>query len=114
MTELQSSISSLKEVIATGNQLLSQLEKAQKDLETPPQHKWEHGDVFLYFKLPMICIRDIAASTRPIRVFCVGGKGCDYRHASEDFLRDGKFLFNNRCFITSHPLPCRITFEVPF
>ncbi len=35
MTELQSSINSLKEVITSGNRLLFKLEKAQKDLEKP-------------------------------------------------------------------------------
>jgi hypothetical protein len=95
MTELQVTINNLKELIIAAEFGLEKLEKAQKDLETPSQHKWEHGDVFSNCKTStMICIRDIAASTKPIRVFCLSGIGCDFGHLPEDFLKDGKFLFN--------------------
>ena len=94
MTELQSSISSLKEVIATGNQLLSQLKKAQKDLETPPQHKWEHGDIFKT-NMNVIMVYLKFAYGRPRTVCVVGGCGGLVEHKNFDgVLRDAKFLFN--------------------
>ena len=92
MTELQSSISSLKEVITSGNRLLFKLEKAQKDLDTPPQHRWEHGDVFRNcHTVPMICIK---ISGRPLEVFCTGGCIGHRKSETDLFLKDGKFLFN--------------------
>lgn len=95
MTELQVTINNLKDVVTSGNRLLFHLEKAQKDLEAPPQHKWEHGDVFLNeFEIPMICIQEISPSSGGFQVFCLSGSGCDCHHRSRGFLSNGKFLFN--------------------
>jgi hypothetical protein len=96
MTELQSSISSLKKVITSGNELLSRLEETQKDLETPPQHKWEHGDIFENrYGTDMICIEDMRNGQKSqIRVYCLTGPGCDCTHNTAVFLEKAKFLFN--------------------
>ncbi len=93
MTEIQTTINDLQRIIAIGNRLAHRLEKAQKDLETPPSHKWKHGDVFLNdFGVRMIYIR-LKLEIKKEYVFCISGP-CGYAHNTEDFLSTGKFLFN--------------------
>ena len=96
MTELQVTINNLKEVCIAADLVLDKLEKAQKDLETPPLHKWKHGDVFENrYGTAMICIEDMRnGQESQIRVYCLTGPGCDCTHSSAVFLEKAKFLFN--------------------
>ena len=96
MTDLQIAIRRLQAETTAAKLVLEKLEKAQKDLETPPQHKWEHGDVFSYFTTTMIYICEMEWSfdrTGKEYVFCISGP-CDCTHPPESFLKEGKFLFN--------------------
>ena len=95
MTKLQVTINNLKDVCIAAELVLEKLEKAQKDLETPPPHKWEHRDIFEnQFRNIMICIEDITFAPKELLVFCLTAGGCDCHHHSGDFLPKGKFLFN--------------------
>ena len=92
MTELQSSIRSLNEVISVGNILLTKLEKVQKDSETLPQHRWEHGDVFENnCGVRMVFIK--LAEKRP-QIYCLGS--CTGHNVDEtaSYLTNAKILFN--------------------
>ena len=100
MTELQVTINNLKEVCITAGLVLEKLEKAQKDLENPPQHIWKHGDVFVNINEEvMICYNDVTrgAGNGLLRAICIvcesGLVGC-CTHRMEAFLPGAKFLFN--------------------
>ncbi len=88
MTELQSSINSLKEACIAAEVLLDKLEKIKK-LEKP-SHVWKHMDVFLNkSKDPMLYI---VGYDLPEQVFCIGS--CTGEHVARRWLKDAKFLFN--------------------
>ena len=92
MTDLQVTITNLKAVCFAANLVLERLEKAQKDLEKPPPHKWEHGDVFENeWGVTMIYITSTLQGR--MYVYCISGS-CDCFHKPENFLSTGKFLFN--------------------
>ena len=77
--------------------LTNVLEKAPKDLDSPLQHEWKHGDVFLNeHDVIMILILPMTVpgnSPRLGNVFCISGQ-CDCAHKTRDFLDTAKFLFN--------------------
>lgn len=90
MTELQVTICNLKDALIAGELFLMKMEKAKKDLEKTPPHKWEHGDVFMNdLKCPMILM---SCRGEKDKVFCLG-PCTGHRNASE-WLARGKFLFN--------------------
>ena len=94
MTELQVTINNLKEVIIAADLVLEKLEKAKKDLETPPQHKWEHGDIF---RADIGSIMMYLGFTYDDpQLVCVGGlcEGLVEKKYFNEVLREGKFLFN--------------------
>ena len=94
MTELQVIINNLKEVIIAADLTLQRLERAQKDLETPPPHVWKHGDIFktstnnimIYLKF----------TVEPPRAVCVVGLcgGLVQKGHFTNVMRGAKFLFN--------------------
>ena len=96
MTELQVTINNLKEVIIAADLFLQRLEKAQKDLETPPPHEWEHGDIFeTRVGCIMVYLKFIYG--RPRTVCIVGMTGGLVEHKNFKMaLQDAKFLFNIR------------------
>ena len=88
--QVQVTINNLKEMVIAAEMVLEKLEKAQKDLETPPPHKWKHGDVFENrWGVTMICIMQFGRT----QVFCMPGP-CSSTHDPDEILREGKFLFN--------------------
>ncbi len=91
MTRLQwITYNNLKQMLVAGKLLLTSLEKAKKDSETPPQHEWVHGDVFRTSgNSEMIYIKPGGA---PAQVFCLGV--CSGHGDAEQWLDNGKFLFN--------------------
>ena len=94
MTILQTTIKSLTQTIIDGTLLLCKLERQQKDLEKPPEHVWEHGDVF---KTPerniMIYLKFVFG---PPRTVCIVGPcgGVVEQQYFKNVLRNAKFLFN--------------------
>ena len=91
-TDLLVAIHNLKGTISIGSRLLGKLEKQQKDLEAPPQHKWEHGDVFKNDS----AVEMIYIKRRGVRaqVFCLGACTGHDEQETRLFLIEGKFLFN--------------------
>ena len=98
MTELptyQMSVDNLfKEAITAVDLLLAKLEKAQKDLETPPPHVWKHGDIFkTSTNNIMIYLRFTVGSPRTVCVVGICG-GLVERGHFKNVMKDAKFLFN--------------------
>lgn len=93
MTELSVIISNLKgalELATNAAELIS--EKTPKDLEKPPPHKWEHGDVFR--NTAGVTMIYIASLINPQKfIFCISGPCC-CDHTIKEWLIEGKFLFN--------------------
>lgn len=91
MTELQVTINNLRKACIAAVDIL---EKTQKEKETPPQHEWEHGDVY---KSSTGCIMIYLKFSygRPRTVCVVGGCGGLVEHKNfKGALRDAEFLFN--------------------
>ena len=97
MTELQVTINNLKEVIISADLFLQRLEKAQKDLETPPQHKWDHGDIYVTTPQGNIMIY-LKFTAGPPRTVCIVDPtgGLVERKYFNDVMTNAKFLFNIR------------------
>ena len=95
MTDLQIAIRRLQAETAAAKLVLEKLVKAQKDLEKPPQHKWEHGDIFKSAAgTTMVCVHKNQGG---LHVFCISWEGCDLNHSEYDtlnILSTAKFLFN--------------------
>ena len=90
MTQVYETIKKLQEIHGIGEVFLLEIRKLRKDLETPPGHKWEHGDVFRNSSnVEMIYIE---LGDESAEVFCLSD--CTGHHKPELWLKDGKFLFN--------------------
>lgn len=95
MTELESSIGSLKKATLEGYTLLAKLERAQKDLKKSPPHKWEHGDIFKSnVGCIMVYLRFLFEPSP--RTVCIVGPtgGLVERQYFDGVMTNAKFLFN--------------------
>ena len=101
MTILQMAIEKLKTEMKVVETLARNVErKLVAQSEKPPEHIWEHGDVFVTIGSEyMICYKDITRgiSKGRFRTICLVPddylNGCN-THNSEDFFPNAKFLFN--------------------
>ena len=94
MTKLQVTINNLKDVCIAAESVLEKLEKAQKDLETPPQHKWEHGDIFkTSIGNIMIYLRFTVGLPRTVCIVGICGGLVQQGHFN-NVLHNARFLFN--------------------
>lgn len=94
MTRLEIVIDELQKASIVADELLTELVAKQKDLEKPPPHKWEHGDVFkTSLNIIMVYLK---FAYEPPQTVCVVGNcgGLVERQYFDKILQDGKFLFN--------------------
>ena len=96
MTELQKTINHLEAVCFAANLVLERMKKAQKDLEKPTPHKWEHGDIFR--APPNVILMYLKFSPRPPQIVSIVGPtgGAVKREFFAETIQDAKFLFNIR------------------
>ncbi len=89
MTELQVTINNIKEVLIAGDLIVKKLEKAQKDLEKPPEHKWKHMDVFMGRSGAEMIFITCAGEDKVYCIDCCIGHG-----ETREWTENAKFLFN--------------------